>query len=616
MYDLAFEDKMCGIFGYISNENVVNNLVDGLTKLEYRGYDSSGVAVINQSKSIKVRKAEGKIISLKERLAQKSLEGNNGIAHTRWATHGKPNEINAHPHSNGNFAVVHNGIIENFRDIKEELMAEGYKFKSETDTEVIPNLIDKAYKETNNVLLAIRRAMENFDGAFALGIISKYEPDKLYAVKRGSPLAIGLADKGNYIASDAYAIAEQTNKICYLNDDDIAILEQDAISIYDKDHNIVKRELKYTSFSSNYVGKGDYRHFMQKEINEQPAVISDILRTYCDRETNEIIFPKAKLNYKDLKKITFVACGSSYYSALIAKYWLENIANVSCKVEIASEFLYTNHFSDSRLVVFISQSGETADSLAALKMVKKEGVKTLVICNSEHSSMANIADYFINILAGPEIGVASTKAFTAQLTILALLTIEISFAHKLLSNSSKKNYCRMLRKAPKLMNESFNKEDQIIDIANLIKNRNSVIYLGRGASYGLAHEAALKLKEISYIHAEGIAAGELKHGPIALIDENLFIVAILPNDNITHKTISNLEEVKSRGGKIIVITEESLKNKVKDIAEKIIILPEINSFVSSIIFSIPIQLLAYHTAVAKGTDVDQPRNLAKSVTVE
>ena len=311
-----------------------------------------------------------------------------------------------------------------------------------------------------------------------------------------------------------------------------------------------------------------------------------------------------------------MACGSSYYAALIAKNWLENIAAVSCKIEIASEFLYTNHFSDSRLVVFISQSGETADSLSALKMVKKEGIKTLVISNSEHSSMANIADYFINILAGPEIGVASTKAFTAQLVILALLTIEIAFQQHLINSSVKRKYCRMLRKTPQLINESFAKEEQITNIANIIKNKNSIIYLGRGAAYALACEAALKLKEISYIHAEGIAAGELKHGPIALIDENLFLVALLPDDKISSKAISNLEEVKSRGGKIIVITEHSLKNKVKDIAEHMIILPEINSFVATIIFSIPIQLLAYHTAVVKGTDVDQPRNLAKSVTVE
>ncbi len=607
---------MCGIFVCVAKKNIVNNLLFGLKKLEYRGYDSSGIAVLNHSKTIKVRKAEGKINALEAKIKAKPIIGINGIAHTRWATHGKPNEINAHPHSNGNFAVVHNGIIENYRELKSQLQQEGYKFKSETDSEVIPNLIDKFYKETHDVILAIRAAIESFDGAFALGIVTKYEPHKLYAVKKGSPLAIGLADQGNFIASDAYAIADQTNKICYLNDNDIAVIESDAISIYDQDHNVVKREIKYTTFSANYSGKGEYRHFMHKEIKEQPAVITDIMGTYCARDNNEIVFAKAKLNYAELKKITFVACGSSYYAALIAKNWLENIAAVSCKIEIASEFLYTNHFSDSRLVVFISQSCETADSLSALKMVKKEGIKTLVISNSEHSSMANIADYFINILAGPEIGVASTKAFTAQLVILALLTIEIAFQQHLINSSVKRKYCRMLRKIPQLINESFAKEEQITNIANIIKNKNSIIYLGRGAAYALACEAALKLKEISYIHAEGIAAGELKHGPIALIDENLFLVALLPDDKVSSKAISNLEEVKSRGGKIIVITEHSIKHKVKDIAEHMIVLPEINSFTAAIIFSIPVQLLAYHTAVVKGTDVDQPRNLAKSVTVE
>jgi len=608
---------MCGIFGYVANSNVSRILVEGLKKLEYRGYDSSGIALIEGKKNIKVRKAQGKISELEKKLKDKPLEGNNGIAHTRWATHGKPNEINAHPHSNGNFAVVHNGIIENFREVREELEKEGYKFKSETDTEVIPNLIDKYYQKHKDILKAIRETISRFDGAFALGIISKHEPQKLYATKRGSPLAIGLANEGNYIASDAYAIADHSGKICYLNDDDIAVLDQESIAIYDKDHNICKREIKYTTFSTHYAGKGNYRHFMHKEINEQPAVISDIMNTYCNRENNKIIFPKANIDYKELKNITFVACGSSYYSALIAKNWFENIAGVNCKLEIASEFLYNNHFSDSRLAIFISQSGETADSLKALKTLQaNEAVKTLVITNAEHSSMANIADYVVNLVAGPEIGVASTKAFTAQLVVLALMAIETAHQNKFITDKRKRELCRALRSQPKLMYEAFESEKKIVKIASKIKHIHNIIYLGRGTAYGLAQEAALKLKEISYIHAEGIAAGELKHGPIALIDEDLFIVALVPNNDLVEKTISNLEEVHARGGKIIVITEKSVVKKVKDIAAQVITLPDVDSFAAPILFSVPAQLLAYHTAVAKGTDVDQPRNLAKSVTVE
>ena len=458
--------------------------------------------------------------------------------------------------------------------------------------------------------------MKDIEGAFALGVITSVDPKKLYAAKRGSPLAIGLSNNGNYIASDAYAMADYTGQICYLDDDDIVVVGEEDILIYDKDHNSCSREIKYTSFSSSYAGKGHYRHFMQKEINEQPAAVSDIMNAYCNREGNIIKFPKADINYKELQKITFVACGSSYYSALIAKNWFENLANVSCKIEMASEFLYTNHFSDSRLVIFISQSGETADSLKALKMVKKESIPTLLLTNSEYSSMANIADYVINIIAGPEIGVASTKAFTAQLLVLGLLAVETASSHDLIASDKKRELCRSLRSLPALMNKSFALESDILEIAGLLKNIHNIIYLGRGASYGLAQEAALKLKEISYIHAEGIAAGELKHGPIALIDEDLFIVAIMPNDELVEKTMSNLEEVHARDGKLIVITEESLVDRVKNVASHVIAMPEVNSFAAPILYSVPAQLLAYHVAVLKGTDVDQPRNLAKSVTVE
>ncbi len=607
---------MCGIFGLIASDDVVSQLVSGLKSLEYRGYDSSGVALMSESNDLKIVKAAGKITNLEAKLKEEQVSSNSGIAHTRWATHGKPVEKNAHPHANQNFAVVHNGIIENFREIKAELQQLGYEFYSETDTEIIPHLIDKYYQESGEILSAIRKTIADLNGAFALGIISKYAPDKIFAAKRGSPLALGLAKDANYIASDAYAIASYSDRICYLEDDDIAELSKEAINIFDKQHKQVSREIKFTNFSSANVGKGNYRHYMLKEINEQPAVIADIMNTYCDRETNKIIFPNANLDFTELKKVTFVACGSSHFAALIAKNWFENIANIDCKIEVASEFLYSNHFVHSGLVVFISQSGETADSLKALKMVKAEGVKTLVITNVEHSSMANLADYVINLLAGPEIGVASTKAFTAQLVILALLALESAATKNLIAADKKLSLCRALRKLPGLMTESLNLEGQIIEIANQLKNIHNIIYIGRGTSYGLAKEAALKLKEISYIHAEGIAAGELKHGPIALIDEDLYIVALLPADDIAEKTISNLQEVHARSGKIITITDKKLTDEVSELSNQVIAVAEVESFAAPILYTIPAQLLAYHVAVLKGTDVDQPRNLAKSVTVE
>lgn len=607
---------MCGIFGVVAKDNIVNTLINGLKKLEYRGYDSSGVAIINQESQIESCKAQGKIKSLEEKISVTNLSGNIGISHTRWATHGKPNEVNAHPHFNKNFAIVHNGIIENYKTIKAELIEQGYDFKSDTDTEVIPYLIDSYYQEDQDVMAAIRKAIDKIKGAFALGILFKDKQNTIYAAKRGSPLAIGLSEQSSFLASDAYAMSEYVDKICYLDDDDIAVIETDNVTIYDKEGSLCHRDTSVINVMSHQITKDNYRHFMLKEINEQPLVVANIMRTYCNRNNNAIIFKNVSYDFSNIKNITFVACGSSYYAALIAKNWFENIANVSCKLEIASEFLYINDSNNSDLVIFISQSGETADTLRALKMVKETNIPTLAITNIEKSSMALNADYLINLLAGPEIGVASTKAFTAQLIILSLLALKIADKKSALNSEQLQEFCKSLRRVPNQMAESIKQEKEVAKVANSLKHIDNILYLGRGTSYGLAREAALKLKELSYIHAEGIAAGELKHGPIALIDKNLFIVSLLPNDEVLEKTLSNLQEVNARDGKIIVITNEETCDRVEDLAVETITMPNISSFTAPIVYSVPIQLLAYHVAVLKGTDVDQPRNLAKSVTVE
>ncbi len=606
---------MCGIFGFNSSEDITSELVLGLKKLEYRGYDSSGIAVIKNNK-LESCKSIGKVAELESRLSKLDLAANIGIAHTRWATHGKPSEINAHPHKYEKFAVVHNGIIENYRSLKEFLEGKGYNFITETDTEVIPYLLDDLYKKYSDILLSIKELVKILEGSYAIAIIHVDHQDHIYAAKKGSPLLVANTDRGSILSSDAYAVINDAKSICYLDDGDIVILSKDNVSIYDANLKNIYREFKNINFSQTVTGKSGYRHFMHKEINEQPNVITDILNSYCNRETNEILFKDADIDFKKLERVTFVACGSSYYAALIAKTWFENIANISCKVEIASEFLYQKHFPEKRLVVFISQSGETADSLQALKMVKDEGLKTLLITNVKHSSMANLADYVIDIIAGPEIGVASTKAFTAQLLILSLLAIETAFSQNHITADEKFSLCKSLRRLPQLMHNVIKKEHNIAKIASNLKSIPNIIYLGRGVAYGLACEAALKLKEISYIHAEAIPAGELKHGPIALIDENLFIVALVPNDKLIDKTIHNLEEVKARGGKIIIITNDEVVEKFTHIAEHIVPVSDSDSFIAPILYCLPAHLLAYHVAVCKGTDVDQPRNLAKSVTVE
>ena len=607
---------MCGIFGLVAKDNIVERLVSGLQKLEYRGYDSSGIAVLNQQEQISICKTAGKIANLRNKIQNIKIASNIGIAHTRWATHGKANEVNAHPHQSENFAVVHNGIIENYKILKKQLSATGCKFYSATDTEVIPHLIEKHYQKDHDIISAIKHAMQEIEGAFALGILCKKDKNNIFVAKRGSPLAIGTAQDIAFVASDAYAMSEYADKVTYLDDEEIAQISDNKIINYNAQGQPYDKKMNISNFVMQQVSKENYRHFMLKEIHEQSTVAADIMSAYCGRDDNNIEFPKLSYDFKQLKNLTFVACGSSYYAALIAKNWFEKIANVNCKIEIASEFIYNSHYSNNDLVIFISQSGETADTLKALKIVKKSQIPTLLITNVEHSSMSLEAHHVINILAGPEIGVASTKAFTAQLIILALLALKSAVSSNNINEETLQQHCRELRRVPNNILSALGEEKNIIKVANLLKNIHNILYLGRGISYGLAKEGALKLKELSYIHAEAIAAGELKHGPIALIDENLFIVSLLLNDELAAKSISNLQEVKARDGKIIIITDTEIAEKISDIATEVILMPKGLEFSAPIIYSLPMQLLAYHVAVLKGTDVDQPRNLAKSVTVE
>jgi glucosamine--fructose-6-phosphate aminotransferase (isomerizing) len=607
---------MCGIFGVVAQRQVENLLLEGLNRLEYRGYDSAGIATLDKGK-IHFSKAKGKIKNLEKKLDHESLKGKIGIAHTRWATHGEPEEINAHPHITDNVAVVHNGIIENFRLLREELEVVGHKFKSDTDTEVIPFLIDDFLKQGLKPLEAVKETLKKLKGAFALGIIFKEYDDLLIATRRGSPLAIGYGKGEMYMGSDAYVLSPLTSKVTYLEDDDIAVLHHDAVTIYDKKLKEVRRKIQTSNISAESAGKGHYEHFMLKEMHEQPTILANILNSYYDRIRNIIVFPKVKCDFKQLRKINIIACGTSYYAALIAKYWFESTAQIPVEVDIASEFKYRqNDCAIGELAICISQSGETADTIAALKKAKKAGAKILSIVNVVESSMARESDYVINILAGPEIGVASTKAFTAQLAVMALLAIKAGKEKDIVSDNKQILLCRALRSLPAKISEVLKGSEEISKLAKKFTKVNGFLYLGRGVSYGVALEGALKVKELSYVHAEGVAAGELKHGPIALIDKKLPVLFIAPPDNMFGKTLSNAQEVAARGGNIIAISDEEGVAKLADVAKSKITLPKIDNFASPLLYAVPVQLFAYYVAVHKGTDVDQPRNLAKSVTVE
>ena len=607
---------MCGIIGIIGKETVAPLLIEGLRRLEYRGYDSAGLATLVNG-SIERRRAQGKLRALQQRLDQEPLPGTIGIGHTRWATHGQPNERNAHPHSDGRVAVVHNGIIENFQELKAELCAAGHKFASDTDTEVIVHLVSRNLELGMKPRDAVARALKRLDGAFALAILIAGEHDRLYGARRGSPLAVGFGEGEMYVGSDALALSHLTQRIAYLDEGDWVELTRGDARFFDANDREVKREIRLSAISGAMLGKGNYRHFMQKEIHEQPAVIGDTLNTFFNPASRTITLPDLPFDLAKVPTVSIVACGTSYYAGLVARYWIERFARIAVDIDIASEFRYREvPMSKGGLAIFISQSGETADTLAALRYAKSQGAHVLSIVNVPESSIARDSDATLLTRAGPEIGVASTKAFTTQLTVLACLAIAMGRARGALDSKAEARLSAALTEVPSRAAEVLNHDQRLRALAEDVMEARDVLYLGRGSGYPIALEGALKLKEISYIHAEGYAAGEMKHGPIALIDETVPVIVIAPSDELFDKTASNMQEVVARGGKVIFLSDKEGIRRLGNLAAATIELPKVDPFVAPILYAIPVQLLAYHVAVLKGTDVDQPRNLAKSVTVE
>lgn len=607
---------MCGIIGVIGDETASLLVLEALKRLEYRGYDSAGIATLTQGE-ITRRRAEGKLSNLESLLRSEPLDGIIGIGHTRWATHGAPTQANAHPHATEHVAVVHNGIIENFRELKERLIASGVVFETETDTEVIAHLLSEHLSKGDSPIDAAKATFEMLEGAFALGMIFRGEEDLIIAARRGSPLAIGHGDSAMYLGSDAFALAPMTNRISYLEDGDWAVLRRDGATITDAHGVIVDRPITISNASSQLVDKGDHRHFMAKEIHEQPEVIGHTLGEYIDPMHETVRLPNLPFDLADIPKITLIACGTAFYAAHVAKYWFEQLARVSVEIDIASEFRYREAaMPKGGLAIFISQSGETADTHAALAYCKQQGQKILSIVNVVESTIARASDAILPTYAGPEIGVASTKAFTCQLTVLAILAIATGRANQSLSEQEEIKLVRSLLEVPRHISSALADTHDLEVLSHTLSRARDVLFLGRGTSYPIAMEGALKLKEISYIHAEGYAAGELKHGPIALIDEDVPVIVISPTDRLFDKTISNMQEVIARGGKVVLISDEKGISRAANAPWRAIKLPACDPFIQPIVSTIPMQLLAYFTAVAKGTDVDQPRNLAKSVTVE
>ena len=604
---------MCGIIGIVGTSEVTDRLVDGLKRLEYRGYDSSGIAVLDKGKLIRQR-AEGKIKGLEGKLQSDHVDGQSGIAHTRWATHGVPNETNAHPHFSGRVGVVHNGIIENFLDIRKDLKHRD--FRTETDTEVVSHLVDEALGTGLSPKDAFSQSLKKLKGAYAFGVIIDDHPDHIYCARAGSPLAIGIGEGEMYLGSDAMALAQLTTKLIYLEEGDWAVMTPTSYDIYDVDDNKVEREITILTGGPAMAEKGNYRHFMLKEMYEQPETIGRTLSNYIDEYRLGANVP-ADLDFSKFDRIIIIACGTACYAGMVAKYWFEQAAGLAVDVDIASEFRYRDPvLSKNSLFIAVSQSGETADTLAALRYCKEAGVKTAALVNVMTSTMAREADIALPINAGPEIGVASTKAFTSQLTALASLALAAGTARGTISEDDQKRIATALIKTPRHVKEALLLDGEIEAMAFDFSKSKSAFYLGRGSQVPIALEGALKLKEISYIHAEGYAAGELKHGPIALIEDGTPVIVLAPFDRLFEKTISNLQEVASRGAHIILITDEAGASHAASMADNMIVLPTSDGFVAPIITTIAVQLLAYHTAVHLGTDVDQPRNLAKSVTVE
>ena len=607
---------MCGIIGIVGNNPATPRLLEALKRLEYRGYDSAGIATLVDS-GIDRRRAEGKLVNLDARITEAPLFGTTGIGHTRWATHGIPNEQNAHPHATDKVAIVHNGIIENFSALRAEAAAAGCNLASETDTEVIAHLVTLQLDKGLSPKDAVFHTLQRLQGAFGLGFIFAGEHDLMIAARQGSPLALGFGDDEMYLGSDALALAPLTNRILYMQDGDWAVLTSNSADVYDAEGNPVERPIRLTELSGAAIGKGGYDHFMLKEIYEQPQVIGDTLHSLVNPAERRIIMPDTDVDLSKAERLTLIACGTSYYACMTAKYWFESLARIPVEVDIASEYRYRDTVpSENGTAVFISQSGETIDTLAALRHAKSMGQKILSIVNVLESAIARESDAVLQTLAGPEIGVASTKAFTTQLTVLACLAVATAEARGTITQKEVGDIVGALTEIPARAAEVLNHDDAIRALAVSIAEARDVLYLGRGTNYPIALEGALKLKEISYTHAEGYAAGEMKHGPIALIDKNVPIICIAPTDKLFEKTVSNIMEVRARGGRVIVFSDSAGAERLREHAEAVIALPSVNTLVSSILYAIPVQLLAYHVAVIKGTDVDQPRNLAKSVTVE
>lgn len=612
---------MCGIVGGVAERCVTEILIEGLKRLEYRGYDSAGVALLNNQQILRERRV-GKVINLADAVAEHQLTGAIGIAHTRWATHGKPTENNAHPHMSGKVAVVHNGIIENYQELKDDLQALGYVFTSQTDTEVVAHLVAEALKSTDSLLDAVETVVPQLKGAYALGIIHSDYPDELITVREGSPLVIGVGIGENFISSDQLALLPVTNRFMYLEEGDIARLTRTSIEVFANGERVERpvRELDATVSSAS---KGEYKHYMLKEIYEQPEAIKQTISQALDGNSLRDDFLKnADADFNKIQSVQIIACGTSYHSGMIAKYWFEQLIGVPCQVEIASEFRYrTPVIVENTLYICISQSGETADTLAALRETQKRAkanninIQTLTICNVATSSMVRETDHHLLTLAGPEIGVASTKAFTTQLAALMLLILKIGQVKQRISPALLEEITRELWHSPKVILDTLKHDPEILRLSELFVEKNHCLFLGRGTNYPIALEGALKLKEISYIHAEGYAAGELKHGPLALVDNEMPIVILAPNDEMLDKLKSNMEEVQARGGELFVFADENSGISEKD-RQHVVHIPAVNEWLAPIVYSVPVQLLSYHVAVLRGTDVDQPRNLAKSVTVE
>ena len=608
---------MCGIIGVIGKNDVTQSIFDGLKRLEYRGYDSAGIATIADGQLMR-RRAEGKLDALREELNERPLQGSIGIGHTRWATHGPAIKANAHPHRGERVAVVHNGIIENYKELKEQLIADGVSFSSDTDTEVIAHLFSKNLNSSGDVRQAAAKTFAALDGAYAIALIVDGNENEIIVARQGSPLAIGHGDGEMYLGSDAFALAPFTNRVCYLADGDWAIMRRDGAEIYTLGSDApVERPVETVDASVAMVDKGNYRHFMAKEIHEQPDVLSRTFGQYIDPEANGVLLPQNDLDFSKINRVILVACGTAYFAAQVGRNWIERYTRIPASIDIASEFRYRDAPMDEDcLAVFVSQSGETADTLAALHHCKAHGLQTIGVVNVPESSITREVDLTFPTYAGPEIGVASTKAFTAQLGALASLAIGLGRVKGTIDEAEEKRLTDLLLTTPRLANDVLNCEDEIEEIAKGFVDYNSALFIGRNTMWPLALEGALKLKEISYIHAEGFAAGELKHGSIALVDENVPIVTIAPDDELFEKTVSNMQEVLARGGKVIMLGSEEGIAKAGEGCMATIKLPVLDPFITPILYALPLQLMAYYAAVAKGTDVDQPRNLAKSVTVE